>query len=731
MNNIVKKEIDFAGKKLILETGLLAPQANMAVKVSYGDTVLLVTVVAGEANPDIDFFPLTVNYQEKLYASGTIKSSRFVKRDGRPTDEAIITKRMIDHAIRPLFPNDYMDEVQIVVTVLSLEEESDPEFTAMLGVSATLYSSDIPWAGPMVTARVGYVDNKFVLNPSRVELEEKSDLDMVVSFVGPDKKYLASEAEVNLLSEDTLLGAINYARDSLDGIYSLIEDFSKEVNPKGKKYVYVSQKIEEEVFSAIKNVIGDEIKKVVRQEYDKNLLKTKREEIKEKVFVELEGKYKKSIMSRALEELEKDEIQQLILEEEHRPDGRGLEEVREISCKIDVLPRTHGSGLFTRGLTQVLTVTTLGSPSMELLIQDMYGETNKRYLHYYTFEPFSVGETGRVGGYPGSREIGHGMLAEKALRPVIPTQEEFPYTIILVSETLSSSGSSSMASACGSTLALMDAGVPIKDMVGGIAVGLISNDDFSKYKILTDLAYLEDAYGFLDFKMTGTREGVTAIQSDMKLPGIPMDILTEIFEQSRKGRLNVLDEMSKVIDHPKDTVSKYAPKMLSTQIDEDDIGKVIGTGGKTIKEIQEKTQTEIFIDDDGKVVVASPNEEHAKQAIDIIEGMTRRLEMGEVFEGEVVDILDFGALVEILPGRIGLLHVSEIADTFVERVEDYVHKNDKVKVKIVGFGDNGKISLSMKALQAGSSPKSRRGSKNNDQSRDNKGRNRKPHYDKR
>jgi polyribonucleotide nucleotidyltransferase len=695
---IIKKEIDFGGKKIVLETGELAVQANLAIKASYGDTVILATVVAAEANPDLDFFPLTIGYQEKLYSSGLIKSSRFVKRDGRPTDEAIVARRAIDHAVRPLFPKDYMDEVQVALTVMSLDEECDPEFLAMLVTSAVLHASDVPWEGPMVSARVGYVDNNFQLNPAKETRESNSDLDMMVSFVGEDKKFLAVEAEVNLLSEDVVLGAMNYARDSLDPVYSLITDFASAVNPKGEKYEYVSQATPEDLKQAVSDIAQAEITKIVKQEYDKSELKDKREELKEKVLVELDGKFKKSSILRALEELEKYEIQHLILDEEHRPDGRAIEQVRDITCKTQILPRTHGTGLFTRGLTQVLTVATLGSPSLEMLIQDMYGEYSKRYMHYYTFAPFSTGETGRIGGYPKNREIGHGLLAERALRPVIPSQEDFPYTILLVSETLSSSGSSSMASACGSSLALMDAGVPIKDMVAGVGVGLIVNDDFSKSTIMTDLAYLEDAYGFLDFKMTGTRTGVTAIQCDMKAKGIPMDLLPKILEQSKRGRLHVLDKMQEVISEPKKEVSKYAPKMLKAKVDPDDIGKIIGSGGKNIKEIQEKTGAEINIEEDGTVTISAVDITKAEAAHEIIDGMTRRLDVGEVFDGEVKDILDFGALVEILPSRVGLLHVSEIAPGFVERVEDHLKVGDTVKVKIVGFGDRGKISLSAKAL---------------------------------
>lgn len=696
--NKIRKEINFAGRNLSLETGELAMQASSAVKVTYGDTVILVTAVHGTPLPDTDFFPLTVNYEEKLYASGTIKSSRFVKRDGKATDEAVISKRLIDHAIRPLFPKDYMDEVQVVATILSLDPDADPEFAAMTGVSAALSSSDIPWDGPMVSLRVGKVDGSFIVNPSSTVANNDSSLNMMISFVGDQKKFLAVEAEAHILPEDEIFGAIEFARDNSDSVFSLIKDFASEVNPGSEKYVYESKKLGDEILSDVSNIALDTIKKIIRMEFDKTELKEKRDEMKEKVLVELEGKYKKTDMIMALEELEKKQIQHLILDEGKRPDGRGVKDIRDISSSIGILPRTHGSALFTRGVTQALTVCTLGSPSMELLVQNMYGEFNKRYLHYYNFPPFSTGETGKMGA-PKSREIGHGMLAEKALKAVIPDQEVFPYTVLLVSEILSSSGSSSMAATCGSTLALMDAGVPIKEMVAGVGVGIITNDDFTNYKIMTDLAYLEDAYGFLDFKMTGTRRGVTAIQADMKIHGIPLPILKDIISQSKEARMKVLDEMEKTIKVPKESVSKYAPKTTTLKINPEKIGVVIGSGGKTIKEIQESTNSEIFIEEDGTVIISAVNTEDVKKAAKIVDGLTRDLKTGEVFDGTVKDLLDFGALVEILPGRVGLMHISEITDAYVKKVDDWFKVGDKVRVKIIGLGPEGKISLSKKALE--------------------------------
>ena len=705
MNKIVRKEIEFAGKKLILETGELAPQTNMSVKATYGDTVLLVTVVSGESNPDIDFFPLTVNYEEKLYASGLIKTSRFVKRDGRPTDEAVIAKRLIDHAVRPLFPSDYMDEVQVVATVLSLDESADPEFLSMIATSAALHASDIPWEGPIVTARVGYADGKYLLNPSRELMENENGIgtkmDVMVSFIGREKKFLALEAAAGIVPEEDILGAINFARDSIDPVLKLIEDFVKEVNPKRKKYEYVSRTLGEDLLKDVAKVAQEKIDKLIRKELDKALMREEQETLKEEVITKLEGKYKKADMLRAFDELEKRAIQHLILDEGKRPDGRGVKDIREIKTQVGILPRTHGSALFSRGVTQVLTVVTLGSPSLELFIQNMYGEKTKRFVHYYNFPPYATRETGPMGA-PKSREIGHGVLVEKALRPVMPNQKEFPYMIMLVSETLSSSGSSSMASTCASTLTLMDAGVPIKDAVAGVGVGLIASDDFSKYRIMTDLAYLEDAFGFLDFKMTGTRSGVTAIQSDMKLRGIPMEMLPEIFEQSKEARIKVLDEMLKTLSKPREKVSEHAPKMVTLTIDPEKIGMVIGGGGKTIRELQDQTKTEIFIDQDGTVVVSAEIVENAKKAAQIIEQMTRGVKIGEVFDGTVKEILDFGALVEVLPGKVGLLHISEISNEYVDDVRSYVKVGDKVQVKVIGLGDEGKISLSKKALEPGS-----------------------------
>jgi len=698
--NIIKKEIIFAGKKLSFETGELAGQANLSIKSTYGDTVILTTVVSGGSNPDLDFFPLTINYEERLYASGSIKTSKYIKRDGRATDDAIVARRAIDHAVRPLFPKDYMDEVQVVNTVLSLDSSSDPEFLAMVATSACLYASNIPWGGPMTSARVGYIDGNYVLNPDLHDLHEKSELDMMVSFTGSDMRFLAVEAESNVLPEAKILGAIEFASNHLKPVLELIKDFSHAVNPTNTKYEYKSRKLPDDLVLEAEGLVKDKVVTMMGQGFDKTKIKEEQKKLKEELTAKLGDKYSKSDLSRVFEDIEKHALQDLILKEKKRPDGREITEIRSLSASVGILPRTHGSGLFTRGVTQVLTVATLGSPSDELYVEDMYGEYKKRYLHFYNFPPYSTGETGRI-GTPGSREVGHGMLAERALRPVLPSQDEFPYTIVLVSETLGSSGSSSMAATCGSTLALMDAGVPIKSMVAGVGVGLIVNDDETEQLVMTDLAYMEDAFGFMDFKMTGTETGVTAIQVDMKMQGIPMSLLPKIMEQSHDGRMVVLAKMKEAISAPRANVSQYAPKTLSMKIDPDKIGVVIGSGGKTIKEIQANTGAEISIEDDGTVVISAVNSEKADEAAKIVEGLVKDVKRGEVYDGVVEEIVDFGAFVNILPGKTGLLHISEISNEYVSAVSDFLKVGDIVKVKVLDAEPNGKISLSKKILEPG------------------------------
>ena len=701
--NVITKELEFAGKKLSLETGKLATMTNMSVKARYGDTVILVTVVSGAYNPDIDYFPLNVGYQEKFFASGSIKSSRFQKREGRSTDEAVIAGRMIDHAIRPLFPSDFYNETQVVATVLSLDQESDPEFLSMVAISAALQASNIPWDGPMTSVRVGYINNEYVLCPGNLQVGNGSQLDMMVSFVGKDKKFLAVEAEADALPEEKILGAIEFARNNVDPLYKLIKDFATKVNPKEEKLEYEPKCLPEGLLSDIAQLVEIKIYSLMERGLAKDEMEEQLGLITQEVSEKFEGKYKKIDMFAALEELKKKCLQRIILENGRRPDGRGVKEIRPITCEVGVLPRAHGSALFSRGVTQVMTIATLASPSQELLIQDMYGERSKKFLHYYNFPPYASGEVGRL-GWPKNREIGHGMIAENALKSLIPEQPEFPYMIMLVSETLSSSGSTSMAATCGSTLALMDAGVPVSDMVGGIGVGLMAKDDFSTYLIMTDLAYLEDAFGLLDFKMTGTKTGVTAIQCDMKSKGIPFEILPKIIEQSREGRLQVLEIMEKTISQPRDSVSQYAPKTVSIKIDPEKIGLVIGSGGKTIREIQERTGTEIAIEDDGTVVISSMDKEKALETAEIVANMVKDVKAGEIYDGIIEEVVDFGAFVEILPGKVGLLHISEVSNEFVNNLDEVLKAGDPIKVKVLEVSRDGKMSLSKRALEPGGSP---------------------------
>uniref|UniRef100_A0A7C4TJH2 Polyribonucleotide nucleotidyltransferase n=1 Tax=candidate division WWE3 bacterium TaxID=2053526 RepID=A0A7C4TJH2_UNCKA len=708
MNKKIKKEIEFAGRELTLEAGDIAMQANMAVKASYGDTVVLATVVSAPANPETDFFPLTVNYVERFYASGIIKNSRFLKRDGPASDDAIIRRRLIDHAIRPLFPADagYMDEVQVVAHVLSLDENNDPLVVAMIAVSAALHASNIPWEGPMATTRVGRVEGKYVLNPSLGELEEKSDMDLMLSFVGKEKRFLALEAEAHMVPEEELLGAMKFAQESIDPVLNLISEFSEEVNPGLKKYAWTSYLPTPALVEEVSTLVKKQVVELVGGGHNKETQQETLKQLLSEVHTKLEGKYKKVDMTKVFDLVVKKALQHLILEEGRRPDGRAMDEVRPLSGSVGVLPRVHGSSIFQRGETQILNVATLGSLNMEQSIQDMYGERTRRYIHYYSSPPYAAGETGRMGGV-GGREIGHGKLAEKALVPVIPSRKEFPYTIILLSEVLSSNGSTSMASTCASSLTLMDAGVPIKAMVGGISIGLVVNEDFSKYVLLTDIAGAEDGNGYMDFKMTGTRDGVTAIQVDIKAKGLPYEMLPLILKKSHDARMKILDFMETIIKEPRASVGEFAPKTMTTLIHPDQIGMIIGAGGKVIKQIQEDTKTVVAIDEDGSVAISGESLELVQRAKDIIDGMVREVKAGEVFEGTVEELAPYGAFVEILPGKIGLLHISEISNEFVSNVEDVLKVGDKIQVKVLEVSRDGKYSLSVKALSPDYKPQPR------------------------
>lgn len=692
---IIKKEINFLGKPLIIESGELAVMADNAVKLTYGETTVLATTVMGEADSSIDFFDLRVHYDPKLHAAGIIKSSKYIKRDGKPSDEAIITRRLIDHAIRPLFPKDFANAVQVIVSVLSLDPEADVEFAALISASAVLHSSKIPFYGPMTSVKVGLKNEEVLINPPHHKSHEL-DLNMIISFSGDERKFLAVEAEANNIPEELLLKSINKAHEECDALVKLLNDFANTLNPGIYKIPYNSNKISEDVYNEIKNFSYDDLKKVFYDGLDKTKLSDAKKEVKLKSILNFKEKYEESILNRVFEDLEKNILQKMILEDNMRPDGRGQFDIRPLSSKVSYLPRVHGSGLFTRGVTQALSIATLGSLEQALTLEDFYGEQTKYYIHYYNFPPYCSGEIGRTGGV-GSREIGHGILAEKGLKAVVPSTNDFPYTIIVNTEITSSSGSTSMAAACASCLALMDAGVPLKDMVAGIGVGLVVNDDFSKYKIISDIAYLEDAGGFMDFKMIGTRKGVTAIQCDIKLTGIPIELLPEIINQSKEARMKVLDHMQSTISKPKAEVSPYAPKFKIIDINPEKIGIVIGGGGKTIKDIQAKTSTTLAIEDGGRIVISGKDYVGIEKAYGLVVGLTKDITSGEIYKGKVVKVVDFGAFVEILPGKEGLLHVSEISKDFIKDVKSVVKEGDEFEVKVLSV-ENGKISLSRKAL---------------------------------
>lgn len=699
MRKLIKKEIEWAGKRLGLEVGRLAFQANEAVLASYGETVVLATVVSSQPREDLDYFPLRVDYEEKLYAGGLIKTSRFVKRETKPSDEAVVSARLIDHAVRPFFPKDFVDEVQVIITVLSVEPGGDPTLLSLVATSAALAASDIPWQGPLGSLRIALGrEGEFLLNPpllSGNSAADSSDLNLIVSY--KEGRVVAAEGEAREASEERLLEALKWGGEQVKPLLAFIKGFAKEVG--GQKYSYTPRVLEKDLLDEVRKFAGERIKELIATPLAKPDYAATKVSLKEELYKEFEGKYAKAKMDQALFEIEKGTVRQLVFKEGKRPDGRGMDEVRPLAIEVGVLPRTHGSSLFTRGLTQALTTTTLGSVSLEQLIQTMMGDETKRYIHHYSALPFSTGETAPLRG-PGRREIGHGALAEKALLPVIPSKDSFPYTIRLVSEILSQNGSTSMAATCGSTLALMDAGVPIKAPVAGVAVGLMTDEEESRYVILTDIAGVEDFNGFMDLKLAGTRTGMTALQLDVKLKdGLSFEVLAEAIKQSKKARLEVLDAMEKVLPAPRSELSKHAPRIIVVKIDPKKIGEVIGPGGRIIKKIIEVTGADIDIDDSGLVYISSVDKEKARMAKEWVEGIVREPRVGEIFEGTVTRTLDFGAFVEILPGKEGLVHISELSHRHVPRVESIVRPGEKVRVKVVGIDSSGRINLSKKALE--------------------------------
>lgn len=693
-----KWSLQIGGRILEVETGLLAGQANGSVTVRYGDTVVLATaVMSKEASRISGYFPLMVDYEERYYAAGKIKGSRFIKREGRPSDEAILTGRVVDRTIRPLFNGRMRNEVQVVITVLSIDGENDTDIISMIAGSAALHVSNIPWNGPIGAVRVGKINGELILNPVNGEVKE-SELDLVIA--GTKDKINMIEAGAKEVPEEDILKAFEFGQEAVKKIVNFLEDIRKEAGKEKSEPALLQG--EPEFEEKIKEMLLEENLEDALYDTDKKVIAEKVDIIKKKVFEYIEQNNEgdtsklKEIAVQILEEVSDEIVHKNILDKEKRPDGRKLDEIRKIECQVGVLPRTHGTGLFTRGETQALTVTTLGSPGDEQIIDTMELDVKKRYIHHYNFPPFSVGEIKPMRG-PGRREVGHGALAEKALVPVLPSKEEFPYTILLVSEVLSSNGSSSMASTCGSTLSLMDAGVPIKRPVSGIAMGIIVGSD-DEFKVLTDIQGAEDHYGDMDFKVAGTEKGVTALQMDVKVDGVTIEMLKAVLDQSHSNRMEILEKITTAISFPRKEMSQYAPRIIIMKINPDKIRNVIGTGGKIINEIIDETGVQIDIEDDGSIFITSSDAQSAKKAQEWIENLTHEVKAGEMFKAKVTRIMNFGAFAEILPGQEGLIHISELADHRVDKVEDVVKVGDVVPVKVIKIDEQGRINLSMKAV---------------------------------
>lgn len=696
MDTIIKKSMLLAGRELRLETGHLAKQANGSVLVRYGDTVVLVAATTSKEPRDgVDFFPLTVDYEEKMYAAGKIPGG-FLRREGRASEQGTLSARLIDRPIRPLFPKGYRNDVQIVATVLSVEHDNEPDMCAMIGASAALHLSNAPFLGPIAGVHVGLVDGEFIINPNA---EEREKTELSLSVAGTFDAIMMVEAGAKEVPEDKILDAIMFGHEEIKRIVALIEEFRADALAEGiaqNKYEVQPVELPEELVNDVNEVAHDKLKEalqIINKQQRDDAVGTVKEEAVEALiekYPEQEGE-----LRQALDALMKQIVRRLITLEHKRPDGRAVTEVRPLTCEVDLLPRTHGSAVFTRGQTQIMSVVTLGSLRDNQLLDGLEAEETRRYLHHYNFPPYSVGETRPMRG-PGRREIGHGALARRALEPVIPSEEEFPYTIRVVSEAIESNGSTSMGSVCGSTLSLMAAGVPIKKPVSGVAMGLIREDD--EFVVLTDLQGLEDALGDMDFKVAGTKDGVTAIQMDIKISGISKAILKQALAQAHDGRMFIMDAMMAAIDEPRKELSAYAPRVEQMKIDVDKIKDVIGSGGKTIKKIIELTGVEIDVEENGLIHVLSADAAACAKAMKMIEDIVKDPEVGDIYEGKVVKLMEFGAFVNILPGKDGLVHISQLAKERVKKVEDVVSVGDTVQVKVMEIDKQGRINLSMKAL---------------------------------
>ncbi len=700
---VIRVSAEIGGRELIFETGRLANQANGSLTVTYGESVVLATaVMSPKPLSSVDFFPLTVDYEENYYAAGKVRGSRFVKRKGRPTDDAVLNGRVIDRSVRPFFPDGMRNEVQIIITALSFDKENDPEFLGLVGASAALAISDIPFENILGGIKIGLIDNKLIVNPKLTE-SDNSQLDLTVAST-KEGKIAMIEAGAKETTEEKIKEAIVLAEQENQKIIALIEDLVNKVG-KPKKEVTLFT-LPESVVAFTKEKTLPEIKNLLaayetKQEFESHLRDYKESVLPELIETfekpeEIRSEDLKNLFGEAVDKVVKLRVRDQFSEEGKRIDSRAVDQIRNLQIEIGVLPRTHGSAIFARGLTQGLTTTTLGSPGSALILEGMEEDLDqkKHYMHFYSFPPFSVGEC-RPNRGPGRREIGHGALGERALDPVMPSKDDFPYTIVMHTEIMSSDGSTSMASVCGSTLALMDAGVPIKKPVAGIAMGLMHDPKTDKYTVLNDLCAIEDFSGFMDFKMAGTRDGVTAIQMDIKLKGLPMEVIVDAIDKSKVSRMEILDAMQEVIAKPKENLSPYAPRVVSLQIPIDKIRDVIGPGGKKINEIIDQTGVTIDIEQSGLVQISSENEASIQEAVAIIKDLTKKIEEGEEYLGEVVKIMDFGAFVKLTSSQDGMVHISEIKKERIENIRDHLNEGDKVKVKVKKVDPTGRVSLTM------------------------------------
>lgn len=694
----IQKQIQLNGRTLSISTGKYAKQADGSVMIRYGDTMVLATVVsAREAKEGQGFFPLQVEYREKVAAAGKIPGG-FFKREGRPTEKEILSSRLIDRPIRPLFPDGYMNETQILVSVYSSDQENDSDVLGGIGASAALMVSDVPWNGPISEVRVGRINGEWILNPTYKQLEE-SDIDVVAA--GTSESIVMVEGESKEINEEDMLAALKVAHEAIKQINEMQIELAREIGKTKREFLKVEP--DEQLVHDVRELIEEQIRSNNRATGTKEERGQRRAEIEQKTLETLAEKYpeQESAIKDIIHSIEKADMREMILSERKRLDGRGLSDIRAVSCEVGLLPRTHGSALFTRGETQSLTTVTLGTKMDQQLIEGLLPESMKKFMLHYNFPPFSVGEVGRVMG-PGRREIGHGNLAERALEYVLPDDSEFSYTVRIVSDILESNGSSSMATVCAGSLALMDGGVPIKKAVAGIAMGLIKEDD--RVAVLSDILGDEDHLGDMDFKVAGTADGITSFQMDIKIEGISFEVMAEALSQAKEGRLHILEVMNRTIDAPRASVSQHAPSLITLRIPVDAIGGVIGPGGKTIRNIIAETGTEINIDQDGTVTIAAISKESGDKAREIIEKMTEKPEVGKVYDATVKRIMDFGAFVEFLPGTEGLVHISQLDTNRVERVSDFTKLGDKFEVKLMKIDSEGRYNLSRKAVITGEEP---------------------------